>query len=174
MDEKLVELGRIQRAHGIKGELHLVLNAALDEIPEQLGWVFLDIEGIPTPFFAEQIRPKSNSSLILKLRDIDSIDDTEELLGLTALIPAALLPQTDDDEIALADLVGYQVQSPEGEVLGTITDYVDYGLNAVFTLRTTTDEVLIPAADELIVEYDDDKRLLTMDLPEGLLPDSGA
>lgn len=174
MDDKLVELGRIQRAHGIKGELHLVLNAALDEIPEQIGWVFLDIEGIPTPFFAEHIRPKSNSSLILKLRDIDSIDDTEELLGLTALIPAALIPQSDDDEIALADLVGYQLQSADGKMLGIITDFVDYGLNAVFSLRTSTDEVLIPAADELIVEYDEDKRLLTMDLPDGLLPDNGA
>ena len=59
-------------------------------------------------------------------------------------------------------------------MLGIITDFVDYGLNAVFSLHTSTDEVLIPAADELIVEYDEDKRLLTMDLPDGLLPNNGA
>lgn len=169
--EKLVEIGRIQRAHGIKGELHVVLHSiAPDELPEQLGWVFLDIDGIPTPFFAERARPKSTSSIIVKLRDIDSIDDTQPLLGLTLLVASSLLPQLDDDEIALADLVGYTVSSPQHGDIGKIVDFEDYGPNAVFVLRPlgTQRDVLIPAADELIVEVDMDQQRLLMELPEGL------
>ncbi|MBQ9470262.1 MAG: 16S rRNA processing protein RimM [Bacteroidales bacterium] len=169
--DKLVEIGRIQRAHGIKGELHVVHNGTAHELPEQPGWVFLNIDGIPTPFFAEQARQKSARSTIVKLRDIDSIESTQPLLGLSLLVPCGLFPQPNDDEIALADLVGYTLCTPQHGAMGTIVGFEDYGPNAVFVLRPHggLPDALIPATDELIVEVDVEEQRLLMELPEGLL-----
>lgn len=164
----LFELGFIQRTHGIKGEVQLSIVSAVDEPPTKLESVFLEIEGIPVPFFVESIRNKAADKLILKLEDVDDVETAEGLTGFKVYIPANLVEISDDTD--LGDLVGYTVVSTQGETVGLIVRYEDYGMNAVYAIESPsiTGEVLIPASDELIVEFDADERIVTMELPIGL------
>ena len=41
--------------------------------------------------------------------------------------------------------------------------------NSIFIVDRDGDEVMVPATDELIVEFDTDNNLMVMDLPQGLL-----
>lgn len=171
---RFVEIGYIQRTHGIKGEVQLVLNSYLDEIPKTLESVFLDIEGIPTPFFVESIRQKTDDAIIVKFEDFDLLDAADDLVGLKVLllVDGSLTP----DEVELKDLVGYTVFNAENVRVGTITKYEDFGFNAIYEVQIPPNDadlasnvVLIPATDDIIVEFDEVERTVKMDLPEGLL-----
>lgn len=164
----LVEIGYIQRTHGIKGEVQLVLNDIWDGSPENLESVFLEIEGIPTPFFIDYVRQKTDEKVIVKFDDCDNLDEADGLIGFKVLVEQESAPQSD--EVELKDLVGYTIFTQQNKPVGVITRYEDYGLNAVYAVDAEgyDDEVLIPAADDIIVEFDDIKRIVVMDIPEGL------
>ena len=41
--------------------------------------------------------------------------------------------------------------------------------NAIFIIDRDGEELMVPASDDLIVEFDLDKKVMVMDLPQGLL-----
>jgi len=54
--------------------------------------------------------------------------------------------------------------------VGEITDVDEKTENAIFIVdQGQNNEIMVPAADELIVEFDLDKKVMIMDLPHGLL-----
>lgn len=164
----LVEIGYIQRTHGIKGEVQLVLNDIWDGSPENLESVFLEIEGIPTPFFVDYVRQKTDEKVIVKFDDCDNLDEADGLVGFKVLVEQISEPQSD--EVELKDLVGFTLFNQQNERIGVISRYEDYGLNAVYAIEVegSDDEVLIPATDEIIIEFDDEERTVVMSLPDGL------
>ncbi|HDP76321.1 MAG TPA: 16S rRNA processing protein RimM [Bacteroidales bacterium] len=167
-DAGFVEIGFIQRTHGINGELAVSLSSLVEFNPEELESVFLEIEGIPVPFFITRIRFQNPEKAIVKFDDVDSIEQAQELYGVRMLIPSHSVEL--DDEVYLSDLVGYKVLNTEKSEVGVIVDYTEHFMNATFELVTPDGKhVLIPAADELIVELDTSARRLEMELPEGLI-----
>jgi len=167
-DAGFVEIGYIQRTHGINGELTVSLNSSVEFNPEELESVFLEIEGIPVPFFITHIRFQNPEKAIVKFDEVDSIDQAQELYGVKILIPSTSIAQ--EDELYLSDLVGYKVLNADKSEVGVIVDYTEYSMNATFELVTPEGKhVLVPAAEELIVEVDTSAKLIEMELPEGLI-----
>jgi 16S rRNA processing protein RimM len=167
-DAGFVEIGYIQRTHGINGELAVSLNSSVEFNPEELESVFLEIEGIPVPFFITRICFQNPEKAIVKFDDVDSIDQAQELYGIKMLIPSRSVELKD--EVYLSDLVGYKVLNTDKSEVGVIVDYTEYSMNATFELVTPDGKhVLVPVAEELIVEVDTSAKLIEMELPEGLI-----
>jgi len=167
-DASFVNIGYIQKTHGIHGELLVNFDLPLKFDPIELESVFIEIDGIPVPFFIENIKAPSEEKAILKLDEVDSIEKAQHFTGLNLLLPLENIPESD--EMLLADLVGYSVYDENGNCIGKISDYIEYDLNATFTvLRDNGVEVIIPAADELITLVDTEKKIVEMQVPDGLL-----
>lgn len=163
-----VEVGFIQRTHGIKGELQVAWNDTLNLTQENIESVFVEIDGIPIPFFINSLRQKTEESSIVKFDDVDDIQSADNLVGYKLMLPLDLIPE--DDDIELKDLVGYTITSTSGQTVGIIEDYEEFNLNSIYYIKTPEGkEVIIPATDDLIVEFDVDKKTLLMEIPEGLI-----
>ncbi len=163
-----VEVGFIQRTHGIKGELQVAWNDTLNLTQENIESVFVEIDGIPIPFFINSLRQKTEESSIVKFDDVDDIQSADELVGYKLMLPSDLIPE--DDDIELKDLVGYTVTSTSGQTIGLIENYEEFNLNSIYYIKTPEGkEVIIPATDDLIVEFDVDTKTVLMEIPEGLL-----
>ena len=163
-----VEVGFIQRTHGIKGELQVSWNDTLNLTQENIESVFVEIDGIPIPFFINSLRQKTEESSIVKFDDVDDIQSADELVGYKLMLPSDLIPE--DDDIELKDLVGYTVTSTSGQTIGLIENYEEFNLNSIYYIKTPEGkEVIIPATDDLIVEFDVDTKTVLMEIPEGLL-----
>jgi 16S rRNA processing protein RimM len=81
----------------------------------------------------------------------------------------------DEDEVYLYQLIGLRVQTPQGEVIGTVTDVFETGANDVYVVQHPQHgEVLIPAHKETVVDIQPEAGIILMNLPEGLLPDDEA
>jgi 16S rRNA processing protein RimM len=163
----LTEIGKIQKTHGVNGELQVGwLN---DFFPEDhnLESVFLVIDGIPIPFFIQSMRMKGADLSLLRFDDVNTVELAEELVGLKVM--AEVKVSTADDELLLEDLVGFAVITSLGVQLGTTEVLQDYAGNLVFELQTVSgNELLIPASPDLIVEVDVDSKSIIMELPEGI------
>jgi len=167
-DAGFVEIGYIQRTHGINGELAVSLNSLVEFNPEELESVFLEIEGIPVPFFIDRFRIQNAEKAIVKFDEVDSIDQAQELCGAKIMIPSE--SAQDNDEIYLSDLIGYKLLNTDKKEVGVIVDYTEYTLNATFEVATPKGEhILVPAVEELIIEVDTSEKILEMELPDGLI-----
>jgi len=162
--EEVYRIGRLGKAHGVKGEVSFMFD---DDIFDRVDadYLVLDIDGILVPFFIEEYRFRSDTVALMKFEDIDTQQRAAELTGSDVYFPRALAEE--DNAPTLALLVGFDlVEANEGRVVGRIAAIDDSTANLLFELE---DGRLIPASDKLIDDIDQQRRVITMRLPEGLL-----
>lgn len=168
--DDIIEVGYVSKTHGLSGNLEVVVTVDwLDELG--VDFIFIEIDGCYIPFCIAEERTK-NSGRLLKLDNIDSKEEAERLIGATVFVSKE---DFDEDELAAAEGVnyeGYTIYGADGAKVGVI-DYVDYDTeNVLFCLEETDSagfQIMIPAVDDFIVEIDDDRQTIVMDIPEGLL-----
>ena len=162
--EEVYRIGRLGKAHGVKGEVSLQFD---DDIFDRVDcdYLVLDVDGILVPFFIEEYRFRSDTVALVKFEDVDTQQRAAELTGCDVYFPRALADE--DDAPALALLVGFDlVEANEGRTVGRIAAIDDTTANTLFELE---DGRLIPASNDLVDNIDLKQRTITMRLPEGLL-----
>ena len=76
----------------------------------------------------------------------------------------------EKDEYFIADLIGLQAESDEGEDLGELSDVLQTGANDVYEVKMEDGkEVLLPAIRECIKNVDLQKGEITVHVMKGLL-----
>ena len=163
--EDVYKIGRIGKAHGVKGEVSFTFD---DDVFDRADadYLVLELDGILVPFFMEEYRFRSDSTALVKFEDIDTQDRARELTNCDVYFPRQLA-DNDDEELSWTFLVGFSiVDDKTGKQVGTIASIDDSTVNILFELE---DGRLIPASEELINDIDKDKKIITIDLPEGIL-----
>lgn len=167
--EKLVEIGKFQKTHALKGELNAIL-----DIPEEYvkdgNPLIIETDGIPVPYYAESIRGKGTTSFLIKLEGVDSVEDAAEFVNSAILVPRDELQDYVGDVMLEDDLEGFKVIDRfEGEI-GTLEFIDDTTENELIVVRTPDDEeIYIPLADEFIIDINEERREIHTSLPEGLV-----
>ena len=163
--EEVYKIGKLGKAHGIKGEISFLFD---DDVFDRVDadYLVLDIDGILVPFFIEEYRFKSDTNALIKFEDIDTQERARELTGCDVYFPRALA-DSDEEGMSWAEIVGFGiVDANTGQTAGKIASVDDSTLNILFELE---DGRLIPASEELITDIDKENRTITIDIPEGLL-----
>ena len=163
--EDVYKIGRIGKAHGVKGEVTFNFN---DDVFDRVDaeYLILEVDGILVPFFMEEYRFRSDSTALVKFEDIDTQDRARELTNCDVYFPREL-SDNDEEEISWSFLVGFSiVDAQSGKNVGTIASIDDNTMNILFELE---DGTLIPASEELITDIDKDNKTITIALPEGIL-----
>ncbi len=172
--EDMIEMGRLTKVHGLKGELNFVFTSdAWDEIDAK--YLIVETDGLLVPFFLEDYRFKNDEEAFLKFKRIDNDSQANELTGCTVYIERKQLPKNYmEDKVAEGDIsidfyIGYTIQA-DGATIGVIDGVDDSTANVLFSVATPTGgELIIPASDDYIVEINNEQKLMVMNLPEGLL-----
>lgn len=172
--DQLIEIGHFNKAHGVNGEVNASLMIDGEHL-SRLSCLVCDMDGIFVPFFVETMRPKGVSTVLLT---IDGFGNEREVAALVGKDIFALkrdfdsLAQTideDDDELPLDYFIGFHLTDKDSPV-GEIVDVDDATENALFIVRRDDGtEVPVPAVDDLITSMDMERRIIDMNLPEGLL-----
>ena len=163
--EEVFKIGRIGKAHGVKGEVSFMFD---DDVFDRVDadYLVLELDGILVPFFMEEYRFRSDSTALVKFEDIDTQDRARELTNCDVYFPRHLADD-DEEELSWTFLVGFDiVEAKTGKQVGTIASIDDSTANSLFELE---DGRLIPASEELITDIDKEKNTITIDLPDGIL-----
>ena len=166
--ETLFKIGKFAKPHGVKGEISLVTSCSAFDEDENL-YIVCDIDGILVPFFIESIRYKTETTLLVKLENIDTEDAVREFSNIDVYYP---IDEFDSNEtlgqITWDNFIGYEVVDEQFGFLGNITDVDDSTVNVLFNINHKGKELLMPAVEEFILSIDDEKKVIAVSVPEGL------
>ncbi len=168
--EDVYPIGRMGKAHGLKGEINFQFT---DDVWDRTDsdYIICETDGILVPFFIEEYRFRSDSTAIMKLEDIDSIEAAQMLVNCNVFFEKKHQEELGEDEVSLHYFIGFKmVDGDNGQEIGTIVDIDDKTDNWLFIVERTDDsEVMIPAHEEFIQEIKQEEKTMVMDLPIGLL-----
>ena len=167
--EDVFKIGQFAKPHGIKGEISLVTNCDVFEESDD-PYVICEMDGILVPFFIEEYRYKSDSVILVKLKNVD---DEKAARGFSNLEVFYSLEEVDEDdligEMTWDNFIGYWVEDDTIGEIGEIVNVDESTINVLLQIDYKGEELLLPAAEELILSVDHEKKKLIVSIPDGLL-----
>ena len=172
-------VGRVRRAHGLKGELLVSLTTdAPDAIFAPGARVFV---GTPDGDLALDAKTQQSRELTVTgsrpfkadyLVTFDGISDrteAERWNGRTFLVPADELDEPEEGELWLHELPGFRAVDPSGAAIGEVENYYELPQGILLEIRTARGLRDVPFNDVFVTAFDRAARVMTLDVPEGLL-----
>lgn len=166
---ELIRAGQVFKPHGLKGELSFGLsNSTLDS--DKNFFIFLLVDGIPVPFYVTSVRMKTDETGLIMLDGVETEEHARELAGSDLYLHRnQIAASDDDDEMAVEMLVGYTLIEEQAGKVGIISSVDTTTENTLFVIETADDEILIPVVEDYILSIDQERKIIEMSLPEGLL-----
>lgn len=170
--EELIAIGHYNKPHGVAGELSATVDVEIDVL-DALSCLVSEMDGIYVPFFVNSLRPKTSETVLLTIDGINSEQEAARLVNHDIYALKREFRQESDDADAdgypLDYFIGFELQDSDGTRVGEIVQVDEQTENAIFIVDDGEGELLLPASDDLIVEFDLDKKVMVMDLPQGIL-----
>lgn len=128
------------------------------------------LDGIFVPFFIEEYRFRSDSTALVKLEGIDTAERARMFTNVEVYFPVKHAEEAEDGELSWNFFVGFRMEDVRHGELGEVVEVDTTTVNTLFVVEQEDgEELLIPAQEEFIVEINQEKKLITVELPEGLL-----
>ena len=168
MDESTVAVGRITRAHGVQGELAVLV---ISEVPGR----FADGETVwledGRTLTVESSRPHKDR-LLVRFREVQSREQAEALQRALLLVPESLSPELPEGSWWDHRIVGCAIETDTGRALGTVHDVIHTAANDVWSaVDDEGTETLIPVLRDVILDVDmDAKRIVVREIPGLTMP----
>lgn len=145
-------VGKLRRAHGIKGEIPLEVYTDMPELIFPGCVVYVGNQH--NPYTIEETRWKQEL-LLLKFKEINDRTVVSQLTNKVVYILESQLPPLDEGQFYDHDLIGIDVFFDNGDYAGVLDEILLTGANDVYSLRDPDGkELLIPAIDDMILEID--------------------
>jgi 16S rRNA processing protein RimM len=160
-------LGRITKVSGYEGAVTVKLERIFSGRIPHMESVFLEIEGRPVPFFISDSDYSGADILKLEFDGYDSSDKVIEFVGCRVYLTTTETADNKAEEIK--SLSGYTVITTDNIILGTIDEIIpNPGQWLLNVISESKKEILIPLHENFIIRIDNKKKILIMDIPEGL------
>ena len=175
--DNLQQIAQVLKSNGTDGELVMGFREIAPEDINLNEPVFIFFDGLPVPFFIESFTKRGNTKALVRLTDICSMEDVEEIAGKAVYIEEDNLPEMSLEEDGYAALIGWMVLTPEDASdmdsdlyeIGEITDFIDIPNNPCIEIETENGAVMIPLHEDLILSLDPEYQEIIMQIPAGLI-----
>lgn len=168
-------LGEVLRPHGVRGELKVRVLTDYPERIAELETVYIGDapdDDDATSYHVQHMRPQNEYGL-LKLEGVDTREEADMFRQLYVMVALEDAVPLEEGEFYIYQLIGLNVQTEDGQVLGTLTEVLETGANDVYIVDSLKHgEVLIPALENTIIKTDIEAGVLIVKLPEGTLPNA--
>lgn len=160
-------IGLVERPRGLKGEIKAL---PLTDFPERF-------ETGARVFIAGQPRTVARSNwqngrVYLYIDGVADRDLAETLRGELIEIPEDERPRNAESFWYIDEIEGLRVETTGGDELGIVREVLQTGANDVYIVdRGQRRDLLVPALADVVRRVDLESSTMTVDLPDGLLPD---
>jgi 16S rRNA processing protein RimM len=162
-------VGRIARAHGIRGQV--IVNLDTDFPAERFrqgAEVFVERNGTIEALRISSVRFQHDRP-VLGIDGIATMNDAEELAGLELRVPADRLMPLPAGTYYHHDLIGCRVETASGEPIGEVKQVDAASGGTRLVVDGEGGEILIPLAAHICTSIDVGGKRIVVDAPEGLL-----
>lgn len=166
--DSLRRIGRLGKPWGHRGELTLHLDRLDPDEFAREGSLFVDIDGQMVPFRISHIQDKGRD-LLIKFEELDDPQAAAILVGCDLYAPPGMLADGSDESWDPDDLIGLIVSDEAHGELGEVTGMAGTDLNPVMVVLSGEHEILIPIADEIILDVNAEEGTMKVRTPPGLV-----
>ena len=169
---KYLEIGQIVNTFGIKGMVKV--KPFTDDIRrfDKLETIYIenkDKKNEYKDYKIEEVKYHKNMVLI-KFDGIDTIEKAEELRQSYILIDREKEEPLEDGVYYIVDLIGLEVYTDEGNLLGKVDDIFNTGSNDIYVVKDELGkQVLLPGIPDVLKDVDLEKGKITVHLIPGLM-----
>lgn len=186
---EFIKLGWVQSAHGLKGEVFIrLLQKDLTVIKKVKSFRLVRSDRAKkTSHLGEIVEKKPEGlrpykeGLVVKLSGVNDRDQAETLRGYTFEIPKSLLVSRPGERIFLNEILGFKVIDLHSQKEGEIVSFSSNGAQDLLVVRESSEKLKegteiqkplplfeIPLVQAFIHELDFERKVIEMNLPEGL------
>ncbi|MFQ9515481.1 MAG: ribosome maturation factor RimM [Eubacterium sp.] len=167
--ENYLRVGVISSTHGVRGEVKVYPTTddikRFDYLKETIldtGKEYITLHVTGVKYFKNMV--------ILKFQEFDNVDQVIPYKGMDLLVTRENAIPLEEGQQFIADLIGCDVITDQGESLGKLTDVLKTGANDVYVVKMESGkEVLLPVIDQCILEKDIDNKVIKVHVMKGLL-----
>ena len=166
--QEYFEVGQIVNTFGIKGQLKVKPFTDDMERFEELKTVYICKKNEMKKVEIEDVK-YNKQCVLLKVKGIEDLTQAEKYKGLFLKIDRKDAKKIPKDTYFIADILGLEVYTDEGELLGKVDDIFPTGANDVYVVKDELGkQILLPSIPEVLKEIDLEKGKVIVHLIEGL------
>lgn len=165
---RYLAIGRVIRAHGLRGEVSVVVLTDFPERFETTEWVYLGNEFEAAPYRLKSFR-WHKQNVLLTLEGVTNRTQAELLKGQLVQVPLEEAVTLPDGSYYLYQLIGLKVEDTSGKFLGTIKEVLETGANDVYVVEHEGQELLLPAIPDVVKSVDIATGIMIVHLLDGLI-----
>ena len=107
--------------------------------------------------------------VLLKFKGIETIEQAEELRNIYIQAKRSDI-KLEKGAYFIVDLIGLEVYTEEGELLGTLKEVLQPGANDVYIVENKVkQEILLPVIPDVVKQVDIEGKRIIVKLLEGLI-----
>ena len=167
--EQFLEIGQIVNTFGIKGMVKI--KPFTDDITrfDRLEKVYVETKKVKKQFEIEEVKYQKDMVLI-KFKGIDKIEEAETLKNSYLKVDRKDEPELEEGTYYIVDLLGLEVYSDEGHLLGKVEDIFNNGSSDIYVVKDELGkQILLPAIADVIKKISLDEGKIIVHLIKGLI-----
>lgn len=163
-------VGGVVKPHGIRGEFCMLSYADSPSLFDAVDTLYLrDGNKPPQPYALASWR-EHKGFILVTAKGVTDRDQAETLRGREVLVREEDLPDLDEGEHYLYQLMGCTVLLADGTEVGELKGFYETGEQDTWAIENRAGtEILLPAVPEFVRDIDLDAGTILIEPPEGLL-----
>lgn len=165
--ENLLEVGQIVNSYGIKGFVKVVPLVDNNNQFKDFKTLYIKQKNSIRELNIEEVKFSKNL-VLLKFKQIDTIEQAEELRNYYLNAKRSDI-KLEKGAHFIIDLIGLEVFTEDGELLGNLIEVLQPGANDVYIVENSNkQQILLPAIPDVVKNIDIANKKMIVRLLEGL------
>ncbi|MFB3901135.1 ribosome maturation factor RimM [Bacillus amyloliquefaciens] len=172
MTNRWFNVGKIVNTHGIKGEVRVISKTDFAEERYKPGnTLYLFAEGAAEPIKVTVSAHRLHKQFhLLQFKEMPSLNEVEHLRNMVIKVPEEDLGDLEEDEFYFHEIIGCEVVSEDGELIGTVKEILTPGANDVWVVaRKGKKDALIPYIASVVKDININEKKIKIHVMEGLI-----
>jgi len=166
----LFEAGEIVKTRGLHGCLKVRSYLDAENRRPRPDFIYIEVAPGQTKCFNLKKFEVAGSAFFMDLAEINDLESAKRLVGCKVYFSKDILEKLPDGEYYCHEIIGLDVYDEHGCYLGKIEAIFPTGSNDVYVCRKDKKEMMIPAISQVVKHVNLSQRVMTVQIPDGLLP----
>ncbi|MBR7927108.1 ribosome maturation factor RimM [Aerococcaceae bacterium zg-ZUI334] len=173
--QHMFKIGRIVNTFGIRGQVKVIADTDFPEERFKAGstlYLLKDEQVVETLTVAAAQLHKG--TYLVSFENYTNINQVESFKNLWLAIDASQQQPLEDDEFYHHQIIGLDVVTTDGKMLGKVKEILSLGSNDVWVVKRSKPnlkDALIPYIDDVVKSVNLADNIATIELMEGLIDD---
>ena len=167
-NQTLKEIGFFSRVHGFKGKLVLSIPPNSINLVNQNNSIWIDLNGIKSPYKIINLQPLKKGKLILDLLNVNH-EKAELLVSCKVYINAEDIKIENSPLDKGNHIIDYKIYYQNDNYIGLMNDNIEIKNNELIQTFIENQEVLIPFKKENRIKINHSEKYVKTNIPEGLI-----